>query len=398
MDDMNMKEKKSGPDGVKTVYTYDKGGAEGTKEANSTAGRQDAGGEPKPGYTAEKPEGAPRVAYASSSEGPGGRKSGGWKKGLVIFLIIAIVVVIAGVSCERAVSGFLYPEDEETYIYDSDYIAELHLEGTITDGTSGDGYSQSWIMDRIEALTYDEFNKGIMLYIDSPGGSVYATSEVYKALKNYQEYTENPVYVYMGDMAASGGYYVAAGADRIYANENCWTGSIGVIVGTVYDFSELLDNLGIKAINITSGKNKGMGDSTQPLTDEQKAIYQGLVDDAFDRFVSVVAEGRDMTDDEVRKLADGRVYTAGQALENGLIDAVGDLDEAYADMSDEYDLADCDVHVMEYKEETTLLDALLGLSESLQSSKGEAGQYEKLFELMEENSTFTVTYLSEVRK
>ena len=169
-------------------------------------------------------------------------------------------------------------------------------------------------------------------------------------------------------------------------------------MGTVYDFSELLENLGIKAINITSGENKGMGDATQPLTEEQKAIYQGLVDDAFDKFVAVVAEGRDMTDAEVRKIADGRVYTAGQALENGLIDAVGELEEAYADMEDEYDLSGCDVHVMEYREETSLLDALLGLSESLESSKSDAGQYEKLFELMEENGSFTVTYLSDVRK
>ena len=105
-----------------------------------------------------------------------------------------------------------------------------------------------------------------------------------------------------------------------------------------------------------------------------------------------------MTDAEVRKIADGRVYTAGQALENGLIDAVGELEEAYADMEDEYDLSGCDVHVMEYREETSLLDALLGLSESLESSKSDAGQYEKLFELMEENGSFTVTYLSDVRK
>ena len=202
----------------------------------------------------------------------------------------------------------------------------------------------------------------------------------------------------MGSMAASGGYYVSANADRIYANENCWTGSIGVIVGTVYDFSELLENLGIKAINITSGENKGMGDATQPLTDEQRNISQGLVDDALDKFVAVVAEGRDMTDAEVRKIADGRVYTAGQALDNGLIDAVGELEEAYADMEDEYDLSGCDVHVMEYREETSLLDALLGLAESLESSKSDAGQYEKLFELMEENGSFTVTYLSDVRK
>ena len=170
MDDKNLNENKPPVerDEGRTIYTYDKGGAEETKTA----------------YAA-------RAGAAYESGKPG--KSGGWKKGFVIFLIIALVVVVAGVSCSRAVTGFLSPADEETYIYDSDYIAELHLEGTITDGKSGDGYSQDWIMDRIEDLTYDEFDRGIMLYVDSPGGSVYATAEVYKALKYYQEYTENPV-------------------------------------------------------------------------------------------------------------------------------------------------------------------------------------------------------------
>lgn len=341
---------------------------------------------------AGQPEAAPSYDAAPK------KKMAGWKKGLIIFLIIALVVVAAGVSCSVAIGGMFAPAEEETYIYDSEYIAELHLEGTISEGVSGDGYSQDWILERIEALTEDDMNRGIMLYIDSPGGSVYATAEVYKALKSYQEETERPFYVYMGSMAASGGYYVAANADKIFANENCWTGSIGVIVGTVYDFSELLDNLGIKAINVTSGRNKGMGDATQPLTDEQKEIYQGLVDDAFDKFVDVVAEGREMTESEVRKIADGRVYTANQALDNGLIDSIGELDDAYAEMEKAYDIEGCDVQVMEYHEEKGLLDAIFSLSESIESSGDESSQYSELFRLMEENSTFTVTYLSDVRK
>ncbi len=372
MDDRNVNERNGGG----PVYTY----------------RSEDGAGNGPAYTAGDFGGGGSAGYTWA----GGRRKGGWKKSLAIFLAVLLVIVLAGVSCSHKVSQFL-SSDEEAYVYDSEYVAELHLEGTITNGNSGDGYSQDWILERIQSLTDDGYNKGIMLYVDSPGGSTYATAEVYKAIRNYQEETGRPVYVYMGSMAASGGYYVSAGADKIYANENCWTGSIGVIVGTLYDFSELLDSLGIKAINVTSGENKGMGDSTQPLTDEQVEIYQGLVDDAFDKFVAVVAEGRNMTEAEVREIADGRVYTAGQALENGLIDAVGELEEAYEDMFAAYDLYGCAINVMEYQSGTSIWDVILGIAEKV-TEESEGGEYAELFSLIEENSAFTITYLCNARK
>jgi protease-4 len=126
----------------------------------------------------------------------------------------------------------------------------------------------------------------------------------------------------MGPIAASGGYYIAAGADKIYANRNTWTGSIGVISGTYFDVSGFLKKHGIKTTDITSGKNKGMGGYFEPMTDEQRAIIQSVVDESYEQFVSIVAEGRGMDTQTVKVIADGRIYTAKQAKEAGLIDDV----------------------------------------------------------------------------
>ncbi|MGN1266421.1 MAG: signal peptide peptidase SppA, partial [Dorea sp.] len=166
---------------------------------------------------------------------------------------------------------------------------------------------------------------GILLYVDSPGGTVYESEELYLKLQEYKEVTGQPVWVYMAHYAASGGYMVSMAADKIYANPNTTTGSIGVIMSG-YDMTGLYEKLGIEYISITSGKNK---DSSQ-MTDEQMEIYQEQVDEYYERFVDIVEDGRDMSEKEVKKLADGRTYTAKQALKHGLIDEIA----LYEDMQD----------------------------------------------------------------
>ncbi|MFR0902395.1 MAG: signal peptide peptidase SppA [Anaerovoracaceae bacterium] len=168
-------------------------------------------------------------------------------------------------------------------------------------------YNHQYILNAIDAMIYDDNNKGLILYINTPGGSVYASDEVYLKIREYQEITGRPVYSSMQSQATSGGYYISAPCDKIIANRNCWTGSIGVTMGTFIDLSELLGNLGIKTETITSGDNKSMGSSTEPMTDEQRAIFQALIDEAYEQFVGIVAEGRGMTDAEVKN-SDGR-YT-----------------------------------------------------------------------------------------
>ena len=156
------------------------------------------------------------------------------------------------------------------------------------------------------------------------------SEELYLKLKEYKEKTGRPIWDYMAHYAASGGYMVSMAADKIYANPNTTTGSIGVIMSG-YDMSGLYEKLGIRYVSITSGANK---DSSQ-MTDEQIAIYQEQVDEYYNKFVGIVAEGRSMSEEDVKVLADGRTYTANQAIDNGLIDEIALYDDMVSEMRDE---------------------------------------------------------------
>ena len=184
-----------------------------------------------------------------------------------------------------------------------------------------DSHSNFVYKDYIDKMMASEFNEGILLYVDSPGGTVTESDELYLKLMEYKEVTGRKIWTYMGDQACSGGYYISAASDHIAINRNGWTGSIGVIISLV-DYTELYEKLGIKEINITSGDNKAMGSSGEVMTEEQEAIFQSLVDESYEQFVEIVAEGRDMDIAIVKEIADGRIYTAKQALSNGLVDEV----------------------------------------------------------------------------
>ena len=216
-----------------------------------------------------------------------------------------------------------------------DYIGILNIQGEIGENSAGSWssssqYNHDLYMNYVDQMAEDYNNKGILMYVNSPGGSVYQSDEMYLKLMEYKEKTGRPIWAYFADQACSGGYYIAMAADRIYANRNCWTGSIGVIV-SLLNCKELYDKLGIKEIDITSGKNKSMGSSGLKLTDEQQDILQSLVDEAYDQFVDIVCNGRGMDETTVRELADGRIYSAKQALGNGLIDEIGSLEEEKLD-------------------------------------------------------------------
>ncbi len=218
-------------------------------------------------------------------------------------------------------------------------IDVIRIEGEITSVdtsslfASGSGYHHQFILDTIDRLTEDDSSKGIMLFLNTPGGGVYESDEVYLKLQEYKE-TGRPVYAYMGQMAASGGYYIASAADKILCNRNTLTGSIGVIMGTYIDLSGFLERYGITTHTFTSGANKSMGSQFEPMTEEQKAIFQSMVNEAYEQFVGVVAKGRGMPVSEVKKIADGRVYTAKQALNNKLVDGICTYEEALDDMKE----------------------------------------------------------------
>ncbi len=209
-----------------------------------------------------------------------------------------------------------------------DFIAVVPVKGTIqatqsTNGisaTTGD-YNHKLLMDYVDKLIDSDNNKGIILKLDTPGGAVYQADELYLKLMEYKEKTGRPIWAYMESTCCSGGVYIASSADEQYANRNTTTGSIGVIISS-YDLSKLYEKIGVKEANIVSAKNKDMGSMGKPMTAEQKAIYQAIVDEAYDQFVSIVANGRNMSVEDVKALADGRIYTASQAVDNGLIDGI----------------------------------------------------------------------------
>ena len=221
-----------------------------------------------------------------------------------------------------------------------DFVGVVKVEGTIKDASESSSiFSNSQSYDHKKTLKYidsmmeSKNNKGIILYVNSPGGGVYESDELYLKLKEYKEKTGRPIWTYMASQACSGGYYISMAADKIYANRNTWTGSIGVIT-SLTNVKGLYDKLGIKEIDITSGPNKAMGASGADMTDEQRKILQSLVDEAYEQFAGVVAEGRKMDINKVKPIADGRVYSAKQALDLGLIDNVDSYENMQQNMLD----------------------------------------------------------------
>ena len=205
-------------------------------------------------------------------------------------------------------------------------IARIQIEGVIE--KENDNYNQKWLLETIEELTEDKKTAGIILYINSPGGGVYESDEVYTALKKYKEKTKKPVWAYFAALAASGGYYIGCSADRIIANRNTLTGSIGVIAGRFVDLTALMNKYGIKSETIHAGRNKTMGSFDQPVTQEQREIMQAVADECYQQFTALVAENRRLELDAVKELADGRIYTALQAKARGLVDDIATFDDA----------------------------------------------------------------------
>ena len=295
-------------------------------------------------------------------QGTGKNKGSRLKKSLIIFgCIIVGVIVLALIG--RFIENHFFGEDKDISA-NGPYIATIYVEGTIAAGQTDSfgipaGYQHNWTLDKIDELIQDQDNHGLILFVDSPGGGVYESDELYLKIKEYKEKTKRPVYAVMGSMAASGGYYISAAADKIIANRNTWTGSIGVTIGTLYDISGLLEKYGVKTQTITAGRNKAMGSSVQPMTDEQKAIFQSLVDDAYEQFTGIVSEERGLDLQTVKNIADGRIYTAKQALSLGLVDSIGTYQEAAADMKKAYHLKGCELVDVVYKD-NSIWGSLLG--------------------------------------
>ncbi|MFB5663612.1 signal peptide peptidase SppA [Alteribacillus sp. HJP-4] len=227
-------------------------------------------------------------------------------------------------------------------------IAVLNLEGVIQDTGDTSGFMSSGSYNHRQFLQMLKRSGersdigGIILRVNTPGGGVVESAEIHDAIQTIKEETEKPVYISMGNTAASGGYYVSTPADRIVAHPATITGSIGVIMESV-NYAELAEELGLEFNTIKSGEFKDIMSGSRDMTEEDEEILQSIVDEMYGDFVNVIAEGRDMSEENVRDIGDGRVYTGTQAQEIDLVDDLGSIEDTIAFMKKDEDLGDAPV-------------------------------------------------------
>ncbi len=198
-------------------------------------------------------------------------------------------------------------------------IALIRIEGVILDPNE--------IIDQIELFSENPSVQAIVVRIDSPGGAVVPSQEIYAALKEVRDKEEKTIVTSMGNMAASGGYYIASASNQIVANPGTITGSIGVIM-EMTNVEELLAKLGVESVVVKSGLHKDLASPFRPLDNTSRKILQDVMDDVHNQFVHAVADGRGMDIEKIHTLADGRIFTGRQALEQNLVDHLGTLKDA----------------------------------------------------------------------
>jgi protease IV len=227
-------------------------------------------------------------------------------------------------------------------------IAILDVEGVIQDTgeaqslLQNSGYNHQTFLKKLDYVKNDDSVKGIILRVNSPGGGVVESAEIHNKLLQIQKNSGKPVYVSMGSMAASGGYYISTAANKIFASPETLTGSLGVIMEGV-NYEGLAKKYGVDFVTIKSGQYKDIMSPTRKMTEAEKQILQKMINHSYDGFVKVISEGRHIPIEQVRKIADGRVYDGYQAKELKLIDGYGYLDDAIVKMKKDEKLKGAEV-------------------------------------------------------
>jgi len=265
---------------------------------------------------------------------------------IIVLCFLSIIVGIVNTSIkttktEKNPSNFF-----KSFSSESDKIALISLQGPISSDTSssliGESDSAEGALKALERATDDKTVKGVIFRINSPGGTVAMSQEIYGTILRLRE--KKPVAVSMADVAASGGYYVASAANRIYADPGTLTGSIGVIMGTLNVQELMTQKLGVKSVVIKSGKFKDTGSMYRPMTDEEQKLLQNIINSAYHQFLNAIIDGRvkrtdnykiektALTEQILKKYADGRIFTGEQAKNLGFIDKIGGLYEVKNDI------------------------------------------------------------------
>lgn len=304
------------------------------------------------------------------------------KYGLAVLLTITLISILMGFFKIFSTDFFSISKNskkveqpaQNSFSYNKDlnyYIAVVNISGVIQE--KGSEYNQKWLLNTIRSLKNDKKNAGILLYVNSPGGTVYHADEAYLELLKYKE-TGKKIYAYFAEMATSGGYYIGCAADKIYANRNTITGSIGVISASSIDATDFLEKIGIKSITIHTGKNKNMLNYNEKPTEEQIQIMQSLSDEAYEQFTQIVSESRNMNIKDVQKIADGRIYSAKQAKENGLIDEIFTFDEAKKSIKSDFESENLSFKTFRYEKSESLRSILLEGFSSIKNPASAFGQ------------------------
>ena len=255
------------------------------------------------------------------------------------FVVAAIFTTILALSGQTNVSSNLSSNNQEVFRdYGGDKkIALIELSGLILEKedlsspfyTPYASITPSSVENMLDLVRSDPNIKGVILHISSPGGSPVASDLIYEVISDFKKDTTLPVVVLMGDVAASGGYYISAPADYIFANPSTITGSIGVIMET-YNLSGLYEKIGVRKETFKAGEYKDILSDSREITPEESVMINNLMQDAYQTFLTRVSEGRKLSMQDVVAVAEGKIYSGLKARDVGLVDSVGTLNDAIA--------------------------------------------------------------------
>ncbi|MGL4595159.1 MAG: signal peptide peptidase SppA [Thermoguttaceae bacterium] len=338
-------------------------------EHSSTNRSASAGPIPPNGQPTGQPTGSPIVYHQYFQSKQAGFGCFGTLIQFIIFLVVVAGIGFVMLMCMAAGIAALGTSLEELDFQNTplteklvrgqsdaqNKVAIISIDGMIVESQDG------FIPKQIRQVLMDESVRAVVLRVDSPGGTVSGSDFYLHLLREMKAKRSIPIVVSMGSMATSGGYYVSMASNKIIAEPTTITGSIGVIVALV-NGTELCEKIGVKMNTITSGPYKAMGSFSKPMSEDEEKIWQGLVDNFFARFKEIICDGRKNFADAPEKLdaiATGQVYTASDALKNGLIDQIGFQDDAILEAMKLAGLNESDTKTIRYKDKSSLSQFLL---------------------------------------